>query len=279
MILCKPSMGIIRDDSGEGVKVMKGLIIKDLYCLKKSIKLFLLITAGVILISVLFVLSARYGNVAVVAAEMEAEGEMNSEDFFELMRLGVWLVLFIPLAFMGNVLDCFKADHEAGFSKVLFACPVKSTQIVGARYITCLMYAGIGLLGSIISSLFVAAASERFSFGELLAVQFSLAGVLIAYMGIVMMLTYLCGAEKSSIIQSGPIIAAIAVAVTLWVQKMDSPSAGEQGLGLSGWVVKIQEFLKGNGMIIFGAALVIMAVSCLASAVIMQKKEDKGLML
>ena len=256
---------------------MKGLIIKDLYCLKKSMKLFLLVTVGVILISVLFVLSTRYGNVAAVAAEMEAEGEMNSEDFFELVRLGVWLVLFIPLAFMGNVLDCFKADHEAGFSKVLSACPIKSTQIVGSRYITCLMYAGIGLIGSLISSLLVAIASERFSFGELLAVQFSLAGVLIAYMAVVMMLTYLCGAEKSSMIQSGPVIAAIAVAVILWARRMDSPSAGEQGLGLSGWVVKIQEFLKGNGIIFFGTALIIMALSCLASGVIMQKKEDKGL--
>ena len=254
---------------------MKGLIIKDLYCLKKSIKLFLLITVGVVLISVLFVLSARYGNVAAVAFEMEAEGEMDSRDFFELMRLGVWLVLFIPLAFMGNVLDCFKADHEAGFSKVLFACPVKSTQIVGSRYITCLMYAGIGLTGSLISSLFVAIASDRFSVGELFAVQFSLAGVLIAYMGIVMMLTYLFGAERAGMIQSGPIIAAIAVGVILWARRMDSPSAGEQGLGLSGWVVKIQEFLKGNGMIFFGASLVIMALSCLASAAIMQKKEEK----
>lgn len=251
---------------------MKGLVIKDLYCLKKSMKLFLLVTVGVILISVLFALSASYGNVAAVAAEMEAEGEMNSEDFFELLRLGVWLVLFIPLAFMGNVLDCFKADYEAGFSKVLFVCPVKNIQIVGARYITCFLYAGIGLAGSLASSLFVAVASERFSFGELLAVQFSLAGVLIAYMGIVMMLTYLCGAERSSIIQSGPVIAAIAVVVTLWVWKMDSPSAAEQGLGIREWVVKIQYFLKANGILFFVIALVIMAVTCLASVMIVQKK-------
>ena len=50
---------------------MTGLIRKDMYCLRKLLKMFFLVTAGVITLSVLLIISARYGNIASAIQEMK----------------------------------------------------------------------------------------------------------------------------------------------------------------------------------------------------------------
>ena len=57
--------------------MMKGLLIKDYYCLKKSLRSFLLLTIGVIIIGVMFALSMQHGNMAVEAAEMAEKSRLN----------------------------------------------------------------------------------------------------------------------------------------------------------------------------------------------------------
>ena len=45
---------------------MKGLIIKDIMCLKKQLTTFVYVISGVVVISILYVLSSRFGNLAKV---------------------------------------------------------------------------------------------------------------------------------------------------------------------------------------------------------------------
>ena len=52
---------------------MRGLIVKDFYCLKKQIITFCVTLFAVVILSIMFVLSSRYGNIATGYQEMVAE--------------------------------------------------------------------------------------------------------------------------------------------------------------------------------------------------------------
>ena len=94
---------------------------------------------------------------------------MAAEEVYDMFRLGVWLVLLIPMAYVGNVIDCFKADRSADFGKQLFSMPVKPGQIVGARYLTCLLYAGLSFVGSFLTAVCVSCATDKYPLSELLS--------------------------------------------------------------------------------------------------------------
>lgn len=126
---------------------MRGLIKKDFYCLRKSMKLILLVALGTIYLAVTFTLSARYGNVAKnisetaeTAARARAEELLTEEEFYSIYTYVIWVVLLLPLALMGNVVDCFREDRRAGFGKFCFSLPAREKQIAGARYLSCLLY-------------------------------------------------------------------------------------------------------------------------------------------
>lgn len=54
---------------------MKGLLIKDFFCLKKQLINYGFVIAGVIVVSVLFVLSYNFGNIHVQFQELIVSGE------------------------------------------------------------------------------------------------------------------------------------------------------------------------------------------------------------
>ena len=68
---------------------MTGLIRKDMYCLRKILKMFFLVTAGVITLSVLLIISARYGNIASAIQEMKEENGMGEEAFYYFFQLPI----------------------------------------------------------------------------------------------------------------------------------------------------------------------------------------------
>ena len=50
---------------------MKGLIIKDIFCLKKQIVTFAFIISGVVAVAVMFALSGQFGNLSTAASDDE----------------------------------------------------------------------------------------------------------------------------------------------------------------------------------------------------------------
>ena len=185
---------------------MLGLICKDLYCLKKSLWQFLFVTLGVILLAVLFLLSAEYGNVAKGIKSMQAEGQMSEGEFYSLFQIAVWAILFIPVAFVSMVVECFKEDRKAGFYKCTLSMPLKEEEIVGSRYAACLLFAVVGTAGSILAAFLVSLVSGVYAFEKLLgAVTVFLAAMLI-YMSFVMFMLYLLGVERADLIQCAPFV-------------------------------------------------------------------------
>ena len=190
---------------------MKGLMIKDIYCLRRSLKQILLLIAAVVTLGLLFTLSSKYGNVALAMKDMAADGELTEKEFMDMFRMGIWCLLLVPVALLGNILDCYKADADAHFTNMQFALPVSKAHIVLSRYAVCLLYAEIGLAGSLLAAAAVSAASDALPFAELSSIILFFLGIILLFISIVMPLYYLFSAKYADVIQIGTLIFLLAV--------------------------------------------------------------------
>ena len=129
---------------------MKGLMIKDIMCLKKQLMVFCYVIIGVLIVSVMFVLSARFGNLSVAARQMAAENNMSVLDVNNLATLALLSFMFLPFAAVGDVLFVFEEDNKAGFAKVAGALPLSVPKRVLSRYLSVFALLAIGALLDIV---------------------------------------------------------------------------------------------------------------------------------
>lgn len=257
--------------------IMKGLLIKDYYCMKKSLKSFLALTIGVILIGIMFAISMEHGNMKIAAAGTAVEAGMDEATVFDMFRVAVWLVIIIPMAFVGNVVNCFKADMRADFGKQLFSLPVSSKQIVGARYLACIIYALVSFVGSTITALCISGASEQYPFSELLSVAILFGSIMIIYLCIVMCLVYLIGVKYADYIQSAPILIVLVVAVIFTNVKMMNMAEEELDALMTNMWGTVKGFMTQNVGIFLLVAVVILVITYFASVQIVEKRRGKAI--
>lgn len=256
---------------------MKGLLIKDYYCLKKSLKTFFGLTIGVIAIGVMFALSMKYGNMAMAAAGTAAEAGMDKTTVSDMFRIAVWLVIVIPMAFVGNVIDCFKEDVRAGFGKELFSLPVSSGQIVGARYLACLIYAVVSFVGACITSLCISGASEEYPLSELVSVAVIFGSVMLGYLCLVMCFIYLFGTKYADYIQAAPVILALVTAivyVNIRIKNLDETEF--DALTVNVWRMG-KEFVTHYAGVFLIMAGIIFGITYIASVKIVERKRGKAI--
>lgn len=256
---------------------MSGLIRKDMYCLRKNIKLFVFVTIGVIILSVLFIISARTGNVAKGIEEMkaESEGAMAEETFYSFFRIAIWVILFIPVSFLSMVVECFKEDREAGFSKTLFSMPLSIQKIVGSRYASCLLFAGVGLLGSFLAGVFVSLVSDSFRFSELSGCVFCFCAALLVYMSIVLFMLYFFGVERADLIQCAPFVILFVIIFIFFQTRIFSLPENELDAFLQKLVNGISDFLEKKALLIFLVSLACMTLSYCGSCMVLKKKKGE----
>lgn len=252
---------------------MTGLIRKDMYCLRKILKTFFLVTTGVIVLSVLLIISAQCGNIANGIQSMEAESGMGEEAFYSLFRLPIWLTLFIPMAFLSMIVECFKEDRKAGFAKTMLCLPLTDVKIVGSRYLSCMVFALLGLAGSSVAAIFVSLASETFQLQELMGYVFCFSGVLLIYMSFVMFMIYYFGVERADFIQCAPFLVLL-VAIIVVVQRMLSGVDETEVDALSiNLVNSASKFMTEKFWLIYLVALACMALSFWGSCMVMKKRK------
>jgi len=261
----------------KGVTNMKGLLLKDYYCMKHNLISFLCLTIGVIVIGVLFAVSIHHGNMADVVETMVVEEGVTAESVYDLFRLGVWLVLLIPLAYVGNVIDCFKVDQSANFGKQIFSMPVKPIQMVGARYLACLLYAGLSFVGSFFAAICVSFAANQYPLSELLTVTITFGAVLLIYLSIVMVLLYSFGTQYADTIQTVPILAVMIVGAIYTIVKMEHLSGEQEDAFMSNIWGCIKGFLTQYTGILCIIALVILVLSFFASVKIVEKRRANAI--
>ena len=257
--------------------MMKGLLIKDYYCLKKSLRSFLLLTIGVIIIGVMFALSMQHGNMAVEAAEMAEKSRLNDATVFDMFRIAVWLVIVIPMAFVGNVVDCFKEDMRADFGKLLFSLPVSSKEIVGARYLVCMLYGLVSFVGATITALFISGASGEYPFSELMSVAVIFGSVMLAYLSIVMCFIYQLGVKYADYIQAAPILLAIVGIGIFASKKMSAMEKEALNPMVDNMWDNVKAFVLGNAWIFLMITVVFLVITYFASVKIVEKRRGKAI--
>ncbi len=247
---------------------MRGLICKDMYCMRKILMTFFFVTAGVILLSVLLIISARYGNIAAAIEEMKEENGMGEEAFFYFFQIPIWLTLFIPMAFLSMIVECFKEDRKAGFARTMLCLPLTDAQIVGSRYLSCLLYTILGLAGSFVAAFFVSLASDVFHLQKLMGYIFCFSGGLLVYMSFVMFMIYFLGAEKADLIQCVPFLLLLVAAIVVVKRKFSTISQADVK-----FIDSVSEFMTEKSWLVFMIALGCMALSFWGSCAVMKKRK------
>ena len=115
---------------------MKGLIIKDFLCLKKQLSMFVMLVLMTVIVTALFVLSSKYGNLALAKNEMLETGQIDQAGLVDAASFAVMLFLLVPIAAVTDVGSIFKEDAKAGFASIAAVMPLTIRQRVTARYFT-----------------------------------------------------------------------------------------------------------------------------------------------
>lgn len=145
---------------------MKGLIIKDLMCLRKQGFTFIYIVISVLVVSVMYVLSAKFGNMAMGNQEMMMENSMTEIDIKNLSTIVLILFMLLPISMVGDVSAVFVADGKAGFSNVSASLPVSIEKRVLSRYITISVFFGIGVAVDLVIACILSILTNIISFQE-----------------------------------------------------------------------------------------------------------------
>ena len=254
---------------------MIGLIYKDVICLKKNLKLFVAVGIGVLLLAVMFALSCKMGNIADGLKNYDATDTMGLELLITVIDIAMHMVLFIPVAFIGNIIDCFLADYKAGFNNSLMGMPVKYSEIVGARYIAMILYGMLGLGFALVTGIGISAATDSIVFKEMLSVTLMFTGIMIIYMGIVIPCIYVWGAKRSDLICAAPFVIALIAGIIYMVLNEDKMPETEMDIAII--LDKFGDFISHKGFITLVIAGICLVASYLLSVVIIKKKRGSGI--
>lgn len=177
---------------------MKGLVIKDLMCLRKQLIIFSYVVVSVLVLSVLFVLSARYGNIALANENMQLENDMDALDIKNLSTWVLCIFLLLPIATVGDAATLFMEDGKAGFSKVSACLPLSMEKRVLSKYITIFAMFGIGVATDLLIVTILSMLTDIISFGEFSGIVLSAASLMSIYGALVIVFCFLFGYGKEN---------------------------------------------------------------------------------
>jgi len=172
---------------------MKGLIIKDVMCLKKQLVLFGFLVAGVLAVSVMYVLSARFGNLALAAEKMIADNQLPGPDVQKLGSLALILFMLLPITMVGDLAYTFDADGKAGFARVAGTLPVPLKKRVLSRYLTIFALCFLGVTVDIAIAAVLAALTDMITFADFFGIILSAAALQSSYSALAIMFCILLG--------------------------------------------------------------------------------------
>ncbi|MBO4981106.1 MAG: ABC-2 transporter permease [Lachnospiraceae bacterium] len=250
---------------------MRGLIYKDFLCLRKGLKTFGFVTLGVIVLAVMFLLSSQYGNLAGSLQEIRADASVGADMMMGMLETSVWFMLFIPIAFMADVAQCFREDARVGFGKPLAGMALSHLKIVGSRYLTTLIYGTVSMGASLAAAFSISSVSVELTMQSLAAGVLNFGAIFLIYMSLNLFLIYLCGARKADLIQMIPLVVLLIV-VGSFVMKNADMTDEEMSRLLLEWKDRITLFLQGGYKMLFPVAAVTYTLSYLGSVAVLKHR-------
>lgn len=245
---------------------MAGLIYKDICCLKKSLRIFVVITLGTIGMAVLFILSMKYGNVAKITTIM------SQEEFFEFFQVSIWCVLILPIASSAMIQECFKEDTKANFQKCLYTLPVKEEIVVGSRYLTGVNCLFLGFLGTLVASGSIALTTDAFRFTQLLAYSVTFLAILIVYEAFVMFVLYTVNGKKADLIQCIPLVLLLFLTEYFFMNKARNMTDEQLTEFFTRVMEKVNDLMLHKCIWILLASLLLFLISYMGSVYVQKKR-------
>lgn len=199
---------------------MKGLIIKDLMCLRKQRVTFIYIVISVLVVSVMYVLSAKFGNMAMVKQDMMIENSMTEIDIKNLSTIVLILFMLLPIAMVGDVSAVFAADGKAGFINVSASLPISIEKRVLSRYITISAFFGIGVGVDLVIAFILSILTNIISFQEFLGIIIVEGSAMFIYGSLMCMYMFVLGYGKESYAQLSSVLSIILALVLMNFDKL-----------------------------------------------------------
>lgn len=149
---------------------MKGLILKDIYCLRTRIMTYVLTLVAALVIGILISLSSEYGNMRLDVMMGDAAAVSEDDLAAHKVMLGgaTFLAILLPLGVGFDGIMTFHMDEKANFGDVLRTMPVKPVEIVLARFSTAYGFLLTGYVSSILIALLISPVVEVFTLGEMI---------------------------------------------------------------------------------------------------------------
>lgn len=254
---------------------MKGLVIKDLMCLRKQFILFTYIVVGVLAVSVMFVLSARFGNICLANQEMMAENSLTDSDITNLSTTILMLFMLLPIASVGDYASVFEADEKAGFAKVSSVMPLPVHRRVMAKYITNLSMFGMGVMIDLVIAFVLSFLTDMISFADFFGIIISAASIMSIYSALVIILCFALGQGREDYARILSLLCMLAAAVFANLSKFKqivAATAAGNGDGGVDYLDDFLNFFKQRSYILFVIAALVMVISYFASVFVAKRK-------
>ena len=251
---------------------MKGLIIKDIMCLKKQLTVFIYVIIGVFIVSVMYVLSVRYGNLALAGKEMLEANDMTDIDVKNLGTMVLVLFMLLPIATVGDMANVFEADGKAGFYKVSGAFPVSLKKRLLSRYISVYALFGIGVITDILIAFVLSIFTDLISFTDFLGIIISASSVMSIYSSLVIFFSIIFGYGKEQYSQIFSILTIIAVVIAINFEKVKTMFTEIEDSSETIMVWEMLDFIKEKAWVLFLVAVAVSILSYAASLLIAERK-------
>ena len=258
---------------------MKGLIIKDIMCLKKQLKTFIYVIVSVMIISVMYVFSARFGNLALAGSVMLDSNDLTFTDVKNLGSLALVLFMLLPIVSVGDMVNVFDADGKSGFYKVAGALPVSAAKRLLARYITIYALFGLGVLIDILIAIILSFLTDLISFREFLGIILSTASVMSIYSALAIFFCLLLGYGKEQYAQVFSLITMMVVFVLVKFKSLkkimteiENAGSGSPGNVDNSFNWGILDFIKEKAWILVLTAVGISVLSYIVSLAVIRRK-------
>lgn len=192
---------------------MKGLLIKDFFCLKKQLINYGFIIVGVIVISVMFVLSYNFGNIHAGFMEMVDSGQNTGESITMIASNAMLLFMLIPIACTGDITNLIIEDEKASFYKVASALPVSVSRRVACRFMAGYLFIVLGAAVDLILSVILSSLTDVISLEKYCGVIITFASVMMMYISLFILFTYILGKGRTTYANIIPLLAGVVIYV------------------------------------------------------------------
>lgn len=255
---------------------MKGLILKDIYCLRTRIMTYALTLVAALVIGILISLSSEYGNMRLDVMMGDAAAVSEDDLAAHKVMLGgaTFLAILLPLGVGFDGIMTFHMDEKANFGDVLRTMPVKPVEIVLARFSTAYGFLLTGYVSSILIALLISPVVEVFTLGEMIHAGTVMTCALAVGLGVVCCALFMWKKKTCEYIFIGVFLGVYAIFAIAIVTL--SNRYGDQVDAIMNTFMDKVKILFDNCLIWLIPVALLMTVVCFFVSVLIVKRKGRG---